>query len=135
MDKKLRTKDIRQNIFFSASPHDVYEMLMDSKKHSAFTQSKATISRKVGGKISVWDGWAGGKNTKLVKDKEIVQTWRADDWPEGHYSIATFKLARKGKGTQLTFMQKGVPSDKYRDISDGWMEYYWEPMKEYLKTE
>jgi uncharacterized protein YndB with AHSA1/START domain len=30
-------KTIRQSVTFEASPYDVYEALMDSKKHSRFT--------------------------------------------------------------------------------------------------
>lgn len=45
----MKTKTIKQTIFFKAEPHDVYEALMDSKKHSKFTGDKAVISRKEGG--------------------------------------------------------------------------------------
>jgi len=129
----MKTKDIKQTIEFSASPHEVYEALMDSKKHSAFTGGKANISRKVGGKFTVYDNYAEGKNLELVADKKIVQSWRASDWPEGLESKATFLLsAKRGGGTKLTFTQKGVPADQYSDILEGWNEFYWKPMKSVL---
>ena len=37
----VSTKTIEQTVEFSASPHEVYEALMDSEKHSAFTGAKA----------------------------------------------------------------------------------------------
>ena len=35
-------------------------------------------------------------------------------------------------GALLTFTQSGVPEEQYEDISQGWRDYYWEPMKELL---
>jgi activator of HSP90 ATPase len=117
-----------------ASPHEVYEMLMDSKKHSAFTDSKASISRKVGGKFTAYDGWILGINLKLTKDKEIVQRWRGKDWPKGHYSTVKFLLKKAGTDTRLMFSQTGIPTNKYKDISSGWKEFYWAPMKSMINS-
>ncbi len=47
-------KTAKQTVNFKAAPHDVYEVLMSSAKHSKFTGSKATVSRRVGGKFSIW---------------------------------------------------------------------------------
>lgn len=126
-------KTIRQTATFKASPHEVYEMLMDAKKHSEFTGGDAQISRKVGGKFTIYDGEIEGENLELVPDKKIVQTWRYSDWPQGHYSTATFSLEEADGGTRLTFTQKDVPDDKYEEIKQGWKDYYWKPMKEMLE--
>jgi activator of HSP90 ATPase len=129
----METKTIRQSVTIKASPHDVYEALMDSKQHAEFTGGRAAISRKVGGKFTAFDGYARGVNLELVPDKKIVQTWRAEDWPEGHYSKATFTFTKVEGGTKLTFTQTGVPEDQYASISQGWRDYYWAPMKEMLE--
>lgn len=128
----MKTKSIRQVATFKASPHEVYEALMDSKKHSQFTGSNASISRKIGGKFTVWDGDLEGTNLELIPDEKIVQSWRSNDWPEGHYSRATFALKEVDGGTRLTFTQTGVPEQHHEDISQGWRDYYWSPMKEML---
>ncbi|MBI4180700.1 MAG: SRPBCC domain-containing protein [Chloroflexi bacterium] len=129
----MASKTIRQSVTFKASPHQVYEALMDSKKHSQFTGGKASISRKVGGKFSAFDGYAEGVNLELVPEEKIVQTWRASDWPEGHYSKVTFSLKEVTSGTRLTFTQSGVPEEQYEDVSQGWQDYYWAPMKQMLE--
>lgn len=126
------SKTIRQTATFKASPHEVYEALMDAKKHSEFTGEEAKISRKVGGKFTIYGGEIDGTNLELVPDKKIVQSWRYSDWPEGHYSTVTFSLEDVEKGTRLTFTQNGVPDDKYEDVKQGWKDYYWGPMKEML---
>jgi activator of HSP90 ATPase len=130
----VKTKSIRQTATFKASPHKVYEALMDAKLHARFTGGKATISRKVGGKFSVFDGYAEGINLELIPDVKIVQSWRAGDWPEGVYSKATFSLKANEGSTRLTFTQTGVPENQYEDVSQGWRDYYWVPMKEMLDT-
>ena len=127
------SKSIRQTVTFKASPHEVYEALMDEKKHATFTESDVKISRKVGGQFSVWGGEISGKNLELVPDKKIVQSWRYSDWEEGQYSTATFVLEEVEKGTRLTFTQIDVPDDQYEDIKQGWKDYYWKPMKAMLE--
>jgi activator of HSP90 ATPase len=125
---------IRQRIIFTVEPHKVYEALMDSKKHSKFTGAKAVISREVGGKISAYEDYIDGWNVELVPDKKIVQKWRGSDWPENHYSTAVFELKKtETGGTALTFVQTGVPMDQFQDISDGWVENYWDKMKNMFK--
>ncbi len=133
----MKTKSIKQSVLIKARAHDVFEALMDSKKHSKFTGSKAVISRRVGGKFSAWDGGLHGKNMEVVKDKKIVQEWRCemDEWPEKHFSTATFVLKPvKGGNTRLEFTQTGVPEPCAASISDGWKTYYWQPMKEMVEN-
>ena len=129
----MNTRNIKQSATFKASLHDVYESLMDSDKHSQFTGGKAYISRETGGKFTAFDGYSEGINLELVQDRKIVQTWRAGDWPEGHYSQLTFLLENSEDGTRLTFTQTGVPEEQYEYISQGWRDYYWKPMKNMLE--
>lgn len=125
-------KTIKQTVYFNASPHELFELLMDSKKHAGFTGHKARISRKKNGKFTAYDGWIKGKNLEIVKDKRIVQTWRGADWKKGHFSKAEFKLEKKGKGCKLTFTHTGVPDEHYKGINRGWKDHYWKKMKKYL---
>ena len=125
----MKTRTIKQTVQFGAGPEDVYEALMDQKKHADFTGAKATISRKVGGRFSVWDGYAEGKNIELVPGRRIVQSWRASDWPEGIYSTVRFEFTRIKGGTRMSFTQSGIPEDYVQDIKKGWKDFYWAPMK------
>lgn len=129
----MKTKTINQTVTFKATPHEVYETLMDSKKHAKLVGAEAKISKKVGAKFSIYGGEIEGVNLELVPDKKIVQSWRYSDWPEGHYSKATFLLEESGGGTKLTFIQTEVPEELYEDVAQGWRDYYWEPMKEMLE--
>ena len=126
-------KTIRQTVRFRASPQEVWELLMDSKKHAGFTGAEAKISREVGGKFTAYDGWIEGENLELVPGKRIVQKWRGRDWPEGHFSTATFELKKTKEGTELVFTQTGVPDKEAGHISQGWKEQYWGKMKKALE--
>ncbi len=126
-------KTIRQTIFLrGVEPHDVYETLLDARKHAKLTGAPATISRRIGGAWSAYGGSLSGKTTALVPDQKIVQSWRGDDWPEGHYSTATFSFAKVRGGTRLTFRQTGVPDDLYAAYRQGWIDSYWAPLKRQL---
>ena len=129
----MKTENIHQEIIIKANPSEVYNALMDSDIHSKFTGDIAEIGKTVGEKCSAFDGYATGENLKLEPNKLIVQSWRASDWPEGHYSTVEFNLKLHKEGTKLTFKQTDVPEEFVKDISDGWKEYYWKPLNEMLK--
>lgn len=129
----MKTKDIKQSVLFKASPKEIYNALMDSKKHSKFTGDTAKIGKKVGDTFTAYGGYIEGKNLELIPEKKIIQSWRAEDWEAGYYSIATFKLTKVKSGTKLDFTHKGVPENQLKDIKQGWIDFYWTPMKELLK--
>ncbi len=126
-------KTVRQKVTLKASPKKIYALLMDADKHSALIGAPVALESVVGGKLSAWDGAIKGINVELTPGKRIVQMWRSEDWPEGHYSTATFELQPIDGGTQLVFTQTGVPASMYDDIVNGWKSFYWQPMKAALK--
>ena len=129
----MKTRTIKQTVFFKVEPHEIYEALMDSRKHSEFTGDKAVISRKEGGKYSACSKYIEGRNLKLVSDKKIVQTWRSSDFDKGYFSTVTFEFAKVKGGTKLKFKHEGVPADQYEEVKNGWIEYYWQPIKKMLE--
>ncbi len=131
----MKVKDIKQSVTFKTTPHAIYNALMDSKQHAEFSGSGADISPKIRGKFTAYDGYIQGKNIELVKDKKIVQDWRAEEeyWPENHYSKVTFELKPIKGGTRLEFTQTGVPTEHYAEINNGWHEFYWKPIKDFLE--
>jgi activator of HSP90 ATPase len=124
---------IEQIVFFEAAPEDVYDALLDPKKHSAFTGSPATTSARKGATFTAWDGYITGKNLELVKGKKIVQEWKTTEWPDGYpVSRLEFTLTAKKGGTELEMMHSKVPAEQVADYSSGWKSAYWDLLKEYL---
>lgn len=126
----MKTRTIRQTVTFKATPEEVYDMLMDSRKHQSLSGEKALISRKVGGTFTAWGSHISGINLVLKRGEKIVQAWRATGWWPDHYSIAIFDLEPTAGGTKLRFTQIGVPPNRYSGHYRGWIETYWTPMKE-----
>ena len=131
----MKTKTIKQTATFDATAKEVFEALADSKKHSAFTGAAARIEKKVNGKFSSYDGYCHGYTMELDANKKIVQAWHfaEDGWPDDHFSICTFLLEQNGNKTKLRFTQTDVPEHKAAALADGWKEYYWKPLKDFLK--
>lgn len=127
----MQTKDktITDVVIFKATPEEVYDALMNTKKHKEFTQSECTISTKVGGKISAYDGYINGKNVELVPGKKIVQLWRDSSWPKDYFSTVTYEFKKTKDGCEMIFTQEGVPR-KSTVNKNAWHKYYWQPMKE-----
>jgi uncharacterized protein YndB with AHSA1/START domain len=126
-------KTIRQTVTINASPHAVYEALMDSRQHAAFSGRPARISRWPGGRFTAYGPYLSGVTRELVPDKKIVQFWRSKNWPAFHYSTVTFALKKVKGGTRLAFTQVGVPDNDYKAKTRGWIKSYWEPMKAMLE--
>jgi uncharacterized protein YndB with AHSA1/START domain len=97
----MNTKTLRQTITFKASPRQVYDMLMDSKKHQSLSGEPARISRKTGGKFTAWGSHISGFNLALIPGKKIVQAWRATGWWPEHYSIATYEPLKPATARSL----------------------------------
>lgn len=132
----MKLGTIRQTVVLPGTPREVYDLLMTSKGHIAFTGASARISSKAGGKFTAWDGYIHGKNLKLVPGKMIYQIWIPSEptWPEGHESRVRYVLAPASRGTRVTFTHSRVPSEHVGHLSKGWKESYWTPMRSYLAS-
>ena len=124
---------IHQEVNFKATPERIYEALMDSEEHAAFTANGAAeIERSEGGAFSAHDGHIVGRTIELVPNRRIVQAWRPKTWPDGVYSIVRIELEQSGSETRLTLHQTGIPEGESGHLESGWHARYWEPLAKYL---
>jgi activator of HSP90 ATPase len=132
--KKLEVTTITQKVVIpKVSPKQVYEAYVDPKKHSEFTDSKATGKPVVGGKFTAWDGYISGKFLELEEGKRVVQEWTSTDFPEGYPPSKLELTFRKvPEGTEIVMVQSNVPKDQADETAEGWIEFYWNPLKEYF---
>ncbi len=130
-EKTEKTKTIKQTEFIpGAKPEEVYSALLDARKHAAFTGSPATGTNRVGGKFTAWDGYISGKNLELEPGKRIVQEWKTTEWPVGSPpSRLEWTFKAKAGGTQAVLVQSEVPSSQADSYRQGWIDYYWTPLK------
>ena len=121
---------IRQKVTIDAAPEEVYHAYVDPEKHAAFTGTKVTGIPRIGGTFQASDGYISGKFLELVNGKRVVQEWKTTEWPAGYppsILTLTFKPV-KGK-TELTMVHSKVPAEQISMYTDGWLEFYWEPLK------
>jgi uncharacterized protein YndB with AHSA1/START domain len=132
---KLRT--IRQSVVLPGTPREVYDALMTTRGHKAFSGADARISPNVGGKFMAWGGYIHGKNLTLVPGRTIVQSWVPSDpnWPKGLESKVRFSLRAAPRGTRVTFTHSSVPSEHVGHLSPGWKKSYWTPLRKYLSSQ
>jgi activator of HSP90 ATPase len=131
----MKVKAIRQKVIIpNASPEEVYDAYMDPQKHADMTGASASIDPIAGGRFSAWEGYINGKILELEKGRRVVQEWATTEWPEG-YAPSRLELSFKAVkgGTEITLVQTNVPEEEATAYDEGWYEFYWDPMKAYLK--
>jgi uncharacterized protein YndB with AHSA1/START domain len=133
--KKLRFGTIRQSVFLRATPQEVYDSLIDPKRHAEFTNQAATGDGKEGSAFTAGDGYISGKNIELRPGRLIVQQWRTTEWPEGYPdSLLKFTFTKRKGGTTLRMVHSKVPQSQKSYYSKGWKEYYWMPLRKYFEN-
>lgn len=120
-------------VFEKTTTQNLYDLLLDEAQHSEFTGSVVHINPIAGGIFSAYNNYCSGTNIELVAGKKIVQSWRALDWPEGIESTVTFEFEQDGNNVIIYFTQTGVPAEHVEAIAQGWIDFYWEPIREYIK--
>ena len=132
----MDVKTISQRIIVAASPEEAYDAYVDEKKHSEFTGSEAKIDPKVGGRFTAWDGYIKGKNVELIRGRKIVQEWATSEWPADYPpSRLELSFSKVKAGTEILMEHSGVPVDEVDEVEQGWIDFYWEPMKTYFKKQ
>lgn len=136
VEKKRRTKSIRQKHFIPAKPIEVYETLVDAKKFTEFTGYKATSSPRRGGRFTARDGYLTAKFLKLQPGRMIVQEWKTIRWPDRYPpSKIEFSMRKERNGTELIMNQSGIPATQANWLQDLWIYYYWRPMKKHFQRQ
>jgi activator of HSP90 ATPase len=129
------TPTILQRVKFAASPKVLFEIYMDSAKHAMATGAPAKVSRKAGGPFSAFGGSVVGTNLLMIRDRLIVQAWRAAHWKKSDISILVMEFSKVSGGAQAEIVHAGVPAHDHKAVSQGWPHYYWKPWKKYLRMQ
>ena len=128
-------KTIVQKVKFKATPQELFDLYMDSKKHSEATGGKAVLSKNAGGSFLAWDGYIEGKNLVLVPGRLIVQAWRTSEFKKSDLdSVLVLTLEKAVGGSLLTMTHTAVPDAIAPHFNKGWKTHYWKPFEKYLKT-
>lgn len=126
--------DFETEIILTATPLEIYTAWLNSKQHSAMTGGKAKIKPETGSKFSTWDNYITGKILELNPERYIKMQWRTTEFkPEQQDSIVEIKLREVSVGkTKISLRHSGL-SDTDTQYKQGWIDFYWTPMKAYFK--
>lgn len=118
----------------SSPPEAIYNAWLDSAAHSKMTGSPATVSDKVGGEFTAWDGYIQGTNLELDPGKRIVQSWRTLEFQDSEAdSRVEITFESDNGGTKIVLFHSILPPHGGQ-YEDGWEESYFQPMKKYFET-
>jgi uncharacterized protein YndB with AHSA1/START domain len=116
-----------------AKPERIYSAWLNGREHSNFTGSPANSDPHVGGKFTAWDGYISGTTMELVPNKRIIQAWRTTDFPsQSHDSRLEILLLAVEGGTLITLKHSDLPEGQGQGYYQGWIDYYFTPMKKYF---
>jgi len=133
-EQDMTTRPIVQSARFKAPPEELFEMYMNSKKHSEATGGRAKMSPKAG-PFTAYDGQLSGHNLVIVPGKMIVQAWRAEHWPASDPdSILILTFSKAKGGGQVDLVHVNVPGHDHEGVKLGWPEYYWKRWRKYLAS-
>jgi activator of HSP90 ATPase len=124
---------IKLSIILPVKAIDLYNAWLDSKKHSLFTGAEAIASKKIDGEFTTWDEYITGKNIELKEGQFIKQSWRTSEFDESAPdSILELSFVEKGGKTKMSLYHYNLQKGDGEKYTDGWNEFYFEPMKAYF---
>lgn len=126
------SKTLQQAVeFTNTNAQQLYEILMNSEKHSTLLGMPARISRKTGGTFSLFDGNVSGKNLLLIPNRLIVQSWRGSIWKENDVdSLLILSFSDTTAGGRIDLLHTLLPDH----FEERWQTLYWTPLLTYLQT-
>jgi uncharacterized protein YndB with AHSA1/START domain len=111
----------------------VFEAWLDPAEHALMTG--AATSAGEDGAYTAWDGYIKGKTTRAEPFTRIEQTWRTNEFPEGHAdSHLVVELTEVEGGTEVKLVHSELPAGQSERYRTGWIEYYLDPMEKYFQS-
>lgn len=124
------TTTIVQHVFIQATPEQVFDAYVRPEIASTIVGGECTGDAQPGATFTQWNGYIQGKHLELVRGERVVQEWTTTEWPKGAPpSRLELQLSGTGGGTELTMTHSSVPSEQAEDYRQGWIDYYWTPMR------
>ncbi len=126
-------KDIEQTYTNHAPVDKVWQALTDAKLIDTWGAGPSEFDSNEGGAFSLWGGDIHGTNTKVIVNQLLEEDWYGHDNPERCYKVR-FEMSENATITTIKLHQKDVPDNEVDDFSEGWKDYYFDPIKQLLET-
>ena len=130
----VNTTTVTDTEEFRAPASELYQTFTDPQRIAAFTRAPPKVfeGAKKGGKFELFGGNITGEYLELVEPTKIVQSWRLQQWPTGHYSRLEINFDQNDVDN-VTIMRvnwSGVPVGQEDITKKNWGEYYVRSIKQ-----
>jgi activator of HSP90 ATPase len=126
----MTTTSILQHVRLPVPPDEVYALLLDAGFHASLSSLPAEVEPEEGGTFALQGGAVHGRNQRLGRNAEIVQSWilAHPDWPPGHLSELSMLLERSGRGggeTLVHLYHTEIPLAAVYEVERFWNRLIW----------
>jgi len=134
INTSVNTTTVTDNEEFRAPASELYQTFTDPQRIAAFTRAAPKLfeGAKKGGKFELFGGNVSGEYLELVEPTKIVQSWRLDQWPKGHFSRLEINFDQNDVDnvTVMRVSWSGVPIGQEEVTKRNWSEYYVRSIKQ-----
>ena len=113
---------------FRTTAEELFQTFTDPDRLAAFTRSppKPLEAAQQGARFELFGGNVSGKHVLLDPPRTIVQDWRLNQWPQGHYSQLRIDFDQNDVDhvTVMRVTWTGVPIGQEEVTKRNWGEYY-----------
>ncbi|KAK7742356.1 Co-chaperone [Cytospora paraplurivora] len=124
----VNTTTVNDSEEFRTTAEELYKTFTDPQRIAAFTRAPPKVfeGAKKGGKFELFGGNVVGEYLELEENLRIVQSWRLQQWPAGHYSTLEIELDQNDVDavTVLRVNWKGVPVGQEEVTKENFQTYY-----------
>lgn len=124
-------KDYKKYFKIKAEAQDIFACLTNQFTIELWTGYPAKMEAKEGTEFELWGGDISGKNISIEPNKLLVQQWYFDE--QEAQSMVTIKLHELNNGVSVELIHTNIPDDVYDEFANGWDEYYFSAIKEFLE--
>lgn len=119
---------------FNCKPERLFEILTTRSELTRAFGGDSSIAKKVGGRVSLFDGWTKGKVVEIDKPNFISFTWNASDFPENQgETLVNFTITEIDDKSSLELFHSGFTVKEQRDSHEtGWDEFFFDPIKDLI---
>lgn len=122
----VNTTTVSDTQEFRTTAAELYQTFTDPQRIAAFTREPPRVfeGAKKGGKFALFGGNVSGEYLELEEPTKIVQSWRLNEWPAGHYSTLQIEFDQTDVVTYMRVNWTGVPVGQEEVTKRNWLEYY-----------
>lgn len=124
----VNTTTVNDSEEFRTTAEELYKTFTDPQRIAAFTRAPPKVfeGAKKGGKFELFGGNVHGEYLELNEPTKIVQSWRLEQWPAGHFSNLEIEFDQNDVDS-VTVMRvnwTGVPVGQEEVTKENWQNYY-----------